>query len=863
MKKRIILWATVILAAVSLAGCGKKEKESSGETGTASKDYVYRMEDLEIEAARQMTRVGEDIYAYGIDWADEGDSTLYIYKLNTDGAVTETHSIPVKQSISFRNINLDDEANIYCIENDFHMIGGDAEAGDDGAAAEPEPAAIEPRTVDSDVQDTETEDNDTEGTGTENAGAEESGAQDVDTEESGMEESDAEDTENGSGEEADTADETDTEDTADVEDADYEEKYGSEEEEYADDYYLTKMTLDGEKIFSVKLNDIPEFAELAEENGYFSVGDMVLKKGEGIYINSYSTFYKFDLEGNFIKASGKVDDENQELLDRSSFITLADGRVIAVYNDDQGMTAAFVNLDTGTFEESYALELPGVSYDFSFYAGTGYDLYLVDSYALYGYNLGDAEKTCLMKYIDSDLDLYNIYQVMGINEKEFFAMYDDMETGESVLAKFTKVPPEEVKEKQELTLAMGFTDWRIRRSVIAFNKKSEDYRITILDYYTMYNGDGEDYMAGVNRLNTDIATGKIPDIILLDETMPVDSYISKGLLEDVKPFIEKDPELDINNYMPNVIEALSVKGKLYTIVPSYTIQTVLAKTSEVGPERGWTVQEALELLASKPEGTMLFEQTTRSSMLQSCLNMAGEQFIDWETGTCSFDTDSFIQTLELLSLFPEEIKDDYYEDEYWEHRDSMWREGKILASIIGFGDFRSYNREEKGTFGEKVTMIGYPSADGEGTVIWPDMQLAMSAKSKNKEGAWAFLRTFLTDEYQEENITYAFPLSIKRLDELGEEATKRPFYMEDDKKVEYDDSYYVNGNEIIIPPMTQQEVDAFKEQLYSITKVRKLDEDLLNIIEEEAAPYFTGQKKAEDVAAVIQSRVQIYVNENR
>ena len=87
--------------------------------------------------------------------------------------------------------------------------------------------------------------------------------------------------------------------------------------------------------------------------------------------------------------------------------------------------------------------------------------------------------------------------------------------------------------------------------------------------------------------------------------------------------------------------------------------------------------------------------------------------------------------------------------------------------------------------------------------------------------------------------------------------------MENGKKVEYDDSYYVDGHEIVIPPMTKEEVEAFKEQLYSLTQVYKLDEALLNIIEEEAAPYFSGQKKAKDVAVIIQSRVQLYVNENR
>ena len=41
------------------------------------------------------------------------------------------------------------------------------------------------------------------------------------------------------------------------------------------------------------------------------------------------------------------------------------------------------------------------------------------------------------------------------------------------------------------------------------------------------------------------------------------------------------------------------------------------------------------------------------------------------------------------------------------------------------------------------------------------------------------------------------------------------------------------------------------------------NQDIINIVNEEAALFFDGQKSARDVAAIIQSRVQLYVDENR
>ena len=40
------------------------------------------------------------------------------------------------------------------------------------------------------------------------------------------------------------------------------------------------------------------------------------------------------------------------------------------------------------------------------------------------------------------------------------------------------------------------------------------------------------------------------------------------------------------------------------------------------------------------------------------------------------------------------------------------------------------------------------------------------------------------------------------------------------------------------------------------------DNDIIKIVNEEAPAYYSGQKKPEDVAKVIQNRVQLYVNEN-
>ena len=49
----------------------------------------------------------------------------------------------------------------------------------------------------------------------------------------------------------------------------------------------------------------------------------------------------------------------------------------------------------------------------------------------------------------------------------------------------------------------------------------------------------------------------------------------------------------------------------------------------------------------------------------------------------------------------------------------------------------------------------------------------------------------------------------------------------------------------------------------SVSGVYAYNQSVFTIIQEEAAAYFAGQKSAEDTAAQIQSRMNIYVNEQK
>ena len=60
---------------------------------------------------------------------------------------------------------------------------------------------------------------------------------------------------------------------------------------------------------------------------------------------------------------------------------------------------------------------------------------------------------------------------------------------------------------------------------------------------------------------------------------------------------------------------------------------------------------------------------------------------------------------------------------------------------------------------------------------------------------------------------------------------------------------------------TKEQVDRVREMINTAQNGARMDKDILNIILEEAAGYFSGQKGPDDVASVVQNRVQLYLNE--
>lgn len=90
------------------------------------------------------------------------------------------------------------------------------------------------------------------------------------------------------------------------------------------------------------------------------------------------------------------------------------------------------------------------------------------------------------------------------------------------------------------------------------------------------------------------------------------------------------------------LKAAEVNGGLYMLFEDFTVTTLMGPRSLVGNRSGWTLEEMLEVFSTMPaDSTVLRHQAARSQVFYKLLSPSLDQYVDWDTGECSFASQNF------------------------------------------------------------------------------------------------------------------------------------------------------------------------------------------------------------------------------
>ena len=607
-------------------------------------------------------------------------------------------------------------------------------------------------------------------------------------------------------------------------------------------YVLSCIAPDGRDIWTVPAR-VPENGEM----DYF-VNSVAYSK-DGLIVSTSMGLDLYSAEdGSFIRTIS-TDDQLKSITP----YVLEDGTVVTVTYGGTGEQITVIDMETGKAGDSYPVPSEaGMSFVFP---GKTWQLYMAGANAIYGMNLDGNGIVKVVDYVDSDMDVTAVTGLAEMEDGKLAAVVSDL-TGTSIVEILSKVDPEVVANRKTITLGSYYLDYEVRKQVFAFNKTNQDVRISIVDYSQF---DGETGTEGLTKLNTDIASGSAPDVLVLSPIMPISSYISKGVFEDLTSYMESDEEISGKEYLTNVFDAFRNDGKTYAVIPSFYVNTVIGKTEDIGDGSGFTLDFADQLAASKGiDPGRMFGLASREDILYQAMELCGDQFIDWERSECKFDSPEFIRLLEFISQFPAKLDDAAMQED----TTAFYRNGKALFARESLGTFDEYVNLRYGYFGTEIAMAGFPSQTPGTAAIAPQLEIAVNAASDQKDACWSFVRRFLLDDYQN-SIEMYWPVSISALDQLANKAME-PIYYTDENGQKVEDHIIMNigGENVELPRISDSEVDQIYAFLRGLSSKAYFDRSVENIIVEEAAAFFEGQKSAKDVAGVIQSRVQIYINEN-
>lgn len=635
---------------------------------------------------------------------------------------------------------------------------------------------------------------------------------------------------------------------------------------------LYKLSSDGQIVSENPIENLDEYSDDSVDG--IHINNLVAGKDGTLVITLSGSEENYLILNEDGKITGKIEPggENHWI---NYFATDSDGNIVCTGYGTNGEQIEYIDLDSKKFTDSEIdisdqSNIVGIN---SINTGAGeYTLFISTQMGLYG--VGEDKKPVeIINWIDSDIKGDSVQHVIGLEDGDFIVYLRDYESNTSGFARLTKRSADELANQTVITVATLSGDSSITSKITEFNKSNTEYRIKIADY-SKYNEWDEETEKQTNsaakQLKMDIATGNSPDMIITYDYSLISELAPKGTFTDLYTYLEKDNDLSKDDIMPNVLKASEIDGKLYSMSPNFQVATFACK-SKFFDKENWTLDDMINTLHEHPDMQLMNYGNSKENAFEMLVNACCDEFIDYEKLECHFDSDDFKKILEFCNEFPDESEEIDWEtatddemQEYWNEQETMCLNDKALLSDAGFYDFTGYSQARSVTFGDDITLVGTPSNNGKGALLSLSNAMAVMDSSPSKDACWEFIKTFFTEDYQtNDRYSFGLPSLVSAFDKKAEDAMHKPYYIDEDgKKVEYENTYYINGKEITIDPLTKEEKDFVVDYIKKADKMYSgYTDEIREIIVEEVTKYFKGEATSQQTIDKLQNRVGILISE--
>lgn len=602
-------------------------------------------------------------------------------------------------------------------------------------------------------------------------------------------------------------------------------------------------------------------------NGFVDDSDFTDKENV-----KYSAFMQEDADGNIMLFTDKAVYIYDKNLNKKSSINFdvgvefvdsactKKGEVVVAFLDgsiQSSITICKIDLIENKFKDIITLQSDIYN---TLMDGSDGDLYVNGSDGVYILDTETGDMELLFGYSDAYISPSSAERMASFENESFIT--SEIDENEKLYLTYICKQDNINKNKKKIVLAVCGIPTSLVKNVDKFNRENTDCYIEIKDYSVEEDPD--------LKMALDVGSDMCPDIICFDSGFCPSDYIAQKMLEDLSPYIESDEELEKTDMLDPILNALESDGHIYFSVSNYFLRTLIVKTKNISNgSGGWTYKEMVDAF-EKSGCSSIYPYDSAEELLLELGYLGLNDYMNWDNGTCTIDSSEFSDYLQACKKFGKFGTDNSYssEDEIIDElyqRLEDFNEGRLFA--IDCDGFDPVNCQmNRILYGDDITYIGYPNASREGSYFDLIGKYGIFANSNNKDEAWRFVRTFFTEEYQSENMSEVMPCRKDCFEEKIKEFTANENYVNKYGKeitsLNNVESWEAYGLSIKVRPCNDAEIDDYMEVLNHTKVYYDVNSTIINILQEESAAYFSGEKELDKQLQVMQSKIGLYISEH-
>ena len=395
-----------------------------------------------------------------------------------------------------------------------------------------------------------------------------------------------------------------------------------------------------------------------------------------------------------------------------------------------------------------------------------------------------------------------------------------------------------------------------------FNASNSMYNVELVEYDDSY------------AFTTSLTSKDGVDMISTD-IIDMEQFAEKGYTVDLYEFLNRtDSAVKKDDIIESIRNVYTFDGKLAAL-PVTFYPLVLFGGDEFDSE-SWNIDEFIALIEKNDRAVTNYMYNIidcRSDLVLIYWNGMKDKLIDWKNMEAHFDNADFVRFLNALKNYrPPMPTDDYSVSQY-----VYWKEGQIYLyrQQLQSPSWLQYTRAVMEN--DNPVILGYPTEKGSAFPIGSSNSMAISAKSRNKDGAWIFMQYVLKNSdviIGSEFSMSGYPVYIPLLNELLDELSVKTYKRDDNYEIVTDkdgnpveksmwgySSDGEGGMNVPIYAMTDKDREDLWYIFNNMGMISGYSTPAYEIFEEEIEAFLDGIQTAEQTAKILQDRMTLMLEE--